>query len=255
MQGILVGTDKAQEWLLPWWWEHYTRHNDYPVAFADFGMSDEARNWCAEKGRVIEIPAEDIPFPTLSLYEARENRWLADLYPIWIERVKKNEELCEKRRVWFKKPLAFSLSPFPHSLWLDLDCEVRGNLEMLFILFPFIEPKFGATFCGVEDALTNSGVIKLKCYNTGIVLFEPSSPVIKLWLEYIHRSKFAIGDDYALSELLWDSKISIFELPENFHGRLIEGPNEKALIFHWAGDEGKEAIRQSLKTGQPCKAF
>jgi hypothetical protein len=54
--GIIVGCDANQEWLLPWWWDHYCKHNSYPVAFVDFGMSEAALAWCQEKGQCISLP-------------------------------------------------------------------------------------------------------------------------------------------------------------------------------------------------------
>ena len=34
--GVVVGCDRSQRWLFPWWWKHYSRHNSYPVKFVDF---------------------------------------------------------------------------------------------------------------------------------------------------------------------------------------------------------------------------
>ena len=50
-KGIIVASDMQQEWLLPWWWEHYTRFNSFPVAFIDFGMSKERENGVKSEGR------------------------------------------------------------------------------------------------------------------------------------------------------------------------------------------------------------
>ena len=44
--GVIVGSDYSQEWLLPWWWENYTKHNRYPVTFVDFGLSQEPIELC-----------------------------------------------------------------------------------------------------------------------------------------------------------------------------------------------------------------
>ena len=60
MDGIVVGADLTQEWLLPWWWSHYSRFNSLPVAFIDFGMSDEMKKWCQERGELIPLPVADI---------------------------------------------------------------------------------------------------------------------------------------------------------------------------------------------------
>ncbi len=63
-KGILIGCDQNQEWMLEWWWAHYSRHNCYPVAFVDFGMSQEAKKWCQSKGHWISLDApKNFVFP------------------------------------------------------------------------------------------------------------------------------------------------------------------------------------------------
>ena len=54
-KGILVGCDSKQEWLLEWWYERYSAENQFPVTFADFGMSEKAKAWCARHGELIEV--------------------------------------------------------------------------------------------------------------------------------------------------------------------------------------------------------
>ena len=251
MQGVLVGTDNAQEWLLPWWWEHYSRHNDYPVAFADFGMSAGARAWCAERGAVIEVPA-----PKISEKELRENPQLAHLFNFeWIKKLEKRGKLWDLRKVWFKKPVAFSLSPFQRTLWLDLDCEVRKSLEPLFVL-PLSASKFAARLDRSPIWKIRSEHIQFNHYHAGVVLFEEDSPVIKLWVENIEGgSKIAYSEEHVLDLVLWHFKIPIFELTADFNWSIHYGPNEQALIYHWIGEEKKEEIRQMLfGKGQSCKA-
>ena len=53
--GILIGSDEHLEWAIPWWWENYSRFNSFPVAFADFGMSEAMRAWCRERGELIDL--------------------------------------------------------------------------------------------------------------------------------------------------------------------------------------------------------
>lgn len=94
-QGIVTGCDKNHEWMLPWWYNHYTNHNMYPILFADFGMSAEMKEWCKDRGYYEKI---------------------AGTY-------KKN---------WFKKPRAIMSAPFEKVIWMDNDCEVRADVGPLF---------------------------------------------------------------------------------------------------------------------------
>ena len=49
--GVVVGSDIGSEWMLEWWFNNYSKHNDFPVTFVDYGMSLEASRWCEERGR------------------------------------------------------------------------------------------------------------------------------------------------------------------------------------------------------------
>src|SRR5689334_9119639 len=68
--GVIVGCDLYQEWLLLWWWSHYSSHNAIPVAFVDMGMSEEGALWCKERGEYIKL--QEIPYqepPKLKSWE------------------------------------------------------------------------------------------------------------------------------------------------------------------------------------------
>ncbi|MBY0529746.1 MAG: hypothetical protein K2P51_06105, partial [Rhabdochlamydiaceae bacterium] len=122
--GVLVGTDRSQEWLLAWFYAHFRKHNpDCPIAFADFGMSPEAHLWCQERGRVFHV--EGFPLENVENGEFIFRNELWQLNPLNVA------DFPSERKYFFYKPLAFALSPFRRTLWLDLDCEVRGNLNAL----------------------------------------------------------------------------------------------------------------------------
>lgn len=93
-RGIVVGFDENYEWAVKWWHDNYSKHNNYPVSFANFGMSSDIKEWCAKIGIVFDVP--------------------------------------NKLRGWFNKPLAILHAPFDHVIWFDLDCEIRGSIEPIF---------------------------------------------------------------------------------------------------------------------------
>jgi len=37
-EAFLTGCDEKTEWMLEWWFSEYSKHNDTPVIFADFGV-------------------------------------------------------------------------------------------------------------------------------------------------------------------------------------------------------------------------
>jgi hypothetical protein len=67
IDGVIVGCDAEQEWMLTWWWMHYRLHNDYPVTFFNFGnLSPEAENWCRKKGALVDLTAvNDVLFGSI----------------------------------------------------------------------------------------------------------------------------------------------------------------------------------------------
>jgi len=93
--GIVTGCDSSHEWMLPWWWFNYHKHNRHPLLIADFGMSARMRKWCSG---IAEVASIDFPM----------------------------------RLNWFKKPSAILLAKFERIIWLDTDCEIRGPLDPLF---------------------------------------------------------------------------------------------------------------------------
>ena len=38
---FLTGCDEITEWMLPWFLENYSKHNNTPLIFANFGVSKD----------------------------------------------------------------------------------------------------------------------------------------------------------------------------------------------------------------------
>lgn len=95
-RAVVTGADAQQEWLLPWWYDHLRRREpDLPVCWADFGLSDQARAWCRERGTMISL------------------------------------RHAPGRLPWHRKPMAITAVPYTEIAWLDADCEVRAPLTDL----------------------------------------------------------------------------------------------------------------------------
>ena len=141
--GIVVGADAQYEWMLPWWIKHYSKHNEYPICFADFGMTSLVRKFCAINGILIDLT-----------YKASKN--------------------------WFKKPAAMLACGFGRMIWVDLDCEVRGSLApileyasrgLAITLDPYNRwcKNQGVIASGVVGATKDNDLLKLwadKCLST-----------------------------------------------------------------------------------------
>src|SRR5580692_7422515 len=134
--GILVGADVSQEYLLPWWWDHYSRHNSFPVTWIDFGLSEQMKDWCREKGELISLKiCSELFMATQDEVSIKENSDLPfeiQIRPKYINPFQEDSDLWKARHIWFKKPFALLQSPYKRSIWLDCDCEIRGNIKELF---------------------------------------------------------------------------------------------------------------------------
>lgn len=245
-RGVVVGCDFKQEWLLPWWWKNYSAHNSYPVFFADFGMTPNAIDWCLQRGSSVLISSpkkilekHEIPLKRVNQWEARSGTG------IW-----------QVRDAWFKKPAALLSAPFEEGLWLDLDCQVRQPLDPLFNCL-----NFGAELgivrepglvqeCDEKQGLLFPGEIS---YNSGVIAFRRSAPILNRWMEEILENDGKhIGDQPALCRAIFKHRPSIVELPSECNWLRTCGQNENALIYHFVSGEGKIELLETMERDLLC---
>jgi hypothetical protein len=225
LHGVIVGCDESQEWLLNWWWKNYVEENSLPVAFADFGMSDSAKEWCKERGTLVPLSFKGLQVATRDQVDpSLRTEWEKALSPFW-----------GSRQAWFKKPFALLNTPFPRSIWLDLDCEVLGPLEPI---FKFIDPK---SKMGLVRARHEAPIV----YNSGVIVFENDSPLLTLWAESaLCQNDQFLSDQDALSQIILDGGYEVGEVPEIYNWLMCRGVHIGAVICHWAAQWGKAYIRQ-----------
>lgn len=214
-QGVVVAADQNISWLLPWWWGLYSRHNSYPVAFVDFGLSQKTAGWCKERGDLIPLKI-DHPFvtPQSKIDPKLAQEW-QKLY---------GHKVWQAREAWFKKPLAMLLSPYETTIWMDLDCEVCSSLAPI---FDFLDPSS-------EIALSldpgRPGI-----YNSGVVLFRKKTILLADWANRcMTENEQLIGDDYIVSKLIATESYRFKMLPQEYNWQAGQGLNFSALILHWA---------------------
>jgi hypothetical protein len=226
-KGILIGADKSAEELIPWWFRHYSRNCDLPVAIVDFGMSKKRRAWCKKRMEVI-------PFPDTVSVKPKD-----EIAPDHIKLWKKQYRgpLWQAREAWFKKPKACRLSPYDLTLWLDLDCEVCGPLDPLFREFnEGIELAIG-----LQDFRLDKPVV----YNSGVILFRRGSPFLQEWdLRSHQQNGTMMGDQDVLTGMLLEGKILFKQLAPIYNWLMYAGIQPGIVIAHWAAGWGKEYIRK-----------
>ncbi len=218
--GVIVGANERYAWLLPWWWRHYARHNAYPVTFIDFGLSEEVLAWCKERGKVIHLDASVVSVCSKDAVDpmlARE--WEAQ----------HGTHIWDARKCFFYKPVAFRQSPYPISLWLDLDCEVCGSLQ----------PLFDVMNSDTEMALS-AFPDRPGTYSSGAVVFRPESQLVKDWVELCQsHGAQVLEEDSILSWLVGMHKYAVQVLPPSYHSIGLPSLPASGLVLHWNGNLGK----------------
>lgn len=229
--GILVASDISQEWLLPWWWENYSKHNSYPVTFVDLGLSENKRKWCRERGELVFLPMFDF------LIQDREEI-SANRAELWED--KYGDNFWQHRKAWFKKPLACLRSPYLRTIWLDLDCEVCSSLKPLF--------EFADLPSGI--GIARDGVCfdsSFPIYNSGVIVFRRNLEILSEWAVHsLERNGDYRGDQDLLSQIIFERQFFVHELPSIYNWTVSHGKNDRPVVFHWVGDVGKDALRAQI---------
>ena len=229
-KGVLIAVDNQLEWMLPWWWHHYRHTNSAPVCCIDLGLSSSMQKWVEKRATLIPFTAASFSFSS-SLLETWEQNYFGNV--------------AAQRQVWWKKPFALALTPFSQTIWLDIDCEVKKDLEPLF--------HYKFALCKETEAsrarAINLGLIEknaLLC-NSGVIAFEKNHPLIQKWCSHIatHYS-YHMGDQEVLSAMLTKEKIEITFLPQIYNWRKISVIPEDVAIIHHVSLAGKRNILAML---------
>jgi hypothetical protein len=235
-QGIVVASDISQEWLLPWWWDNYIQFNAFPVTFVDMGLSLEMKLWCKERGELIVLPISGL-FVT-------ERQDLSIKFISALE--KQHGTHCwESRQSWFRKPLACLQSPYESTLWIDLDCEIKGSLKELFSL---CRHPSGLSILK-EDPWPNGE----QAFNSGVIAFQKGTKIIRDWaLESFEGHLEYFGDQDVLTAVIKKQNIVVGDLPPIYNLSRFLHPHPDAIVIHWHGHYGKRVIsHQILKNNLP----
>jgi hypothetical protein len=225
-KGILVASDHRIEWMLPWWWKHYARYNDFPVAFVDFGMTPKMLKWCQKRGRLLSLKCSKD-------FIQKKKGLPSEVVQEWQKTYKGN--VWQARQAWFKKPLACLQTPFDLTVWMDIDCEVCGSLKPLFEEWqPAIELALVRDERSVEE----------HNYSSGVILFSKDAPFLQAWSQIcLSENGKYMGDQNALTELILTRKVPFKELNPIYNWIMYQGYNVSVVVAHW-GSWGKEHIQR-----------
>ena len=227
MDGVLIGSDLTLEWALPWWWKHYRKHNSHPVAFVDLGLTAEKKRWCKRRGPLIPLRVGDF---TEEVAPEKAQEW----------EEKTGKSFWESRGAWFKKPFACLKSPFDRTLWIDVDCEIRGSIIPLF--------EYASKSGGLAMAMEQLDFSRsYKAYNSGVIAFRQNHPLILQWANTCLslNTQFRADDD-VFAYMLSEKGIEIDEIPPHYNWSRCLEENPHAIIQHWHGCHGKTVIKAQI---------
>lgn len=208
-RAFLTGCDHTQEWMLPWFFENYKKHNTAPLIFADFGVND-----------------------------------LASIQP-HVHAVITMSKVKEKG--WFKKPKSMMHCPAKKTVWLDTDCEVKGNIEGIFD--KLVEGRLGMVEDRPWTKRRGGGDI---WYNSGVVGFIDKPAILFRWAKEVETNP-DVGDQETLQKMLDPlGRLTYIEpLPNEYNWLRLQIENDdqpatNAKIIHWTGQKGKDHIRSMM---------
>lgn len=240
--GVLVGCNASQEWLLSWWYMNYRMHNEFPITFVDFGdMSETAKEWCLRRGQLkslsIQIENFVASLDNVPLEQAITWQWREDY------------DIEQARFAWFKKPFACLQSPFKRTIWMDLDCQVRKSITPI---YDYCENDCGFAIAKEHpsqqekhelDEIIKKGEVE---YNSGVFVFKHGIPLIQEWAEMcLAQNSYLRGDQETLSLLIFNKKLHISTLPFEYNTRYHIQEENDPTIIHWLG-MGQEIIKDLI---------
>lgn len=226
--GILIATDMNQEWMLKWWWNHYSKHNDSPVTFCDIGMSNSARKWCASKGNVISFSLQELSI------SQKEN-----IPP----HVQKEWESIHSERIWdcrlqcLQKPFFILQSPYDRTIFVDTDCKVNNSLTPLFSL------------CNADDGISmvQMELSKATIVHSGVIVARRNAPAFSNWAQTILENHQTIScDEQGLILAQQKTPFKINPLPIEYNFINYWKTDSPMQVNHYSGVHGKREILKQI---------
>lgn len=216
-KAFLTGCDETTEWMLPWFLENYSRHNDTPLVFANFGVSKDCLK--AIKGKSKNNPIKHI-----------------------IDMTKQEE------KGWFKKPKSMleTSKLCEYTCWIDTDFEILSDMSSI---FKYVEENR----LGMVEDKPWSARRGETWHNSGIVAFKDTPMVLHQWVQLVKDTP-TVGDQETLHLMLREHplqrKIYITDIPNEYNWlriQLLDGHNSnRKKAIHWTGQKGKDKIRSLM---------
>ena len=212
---FMTGCDEKTEWSLEWFIDNYRAHNDIPMIFANFGVSESMLRFVKESGKFQGIMD-----------------------------VSHKEE-----KGWFLKPYSMLNTPAKMTYWIDTDCEDLDDISPLFDMLELEKLSMAVDKPWTkrrEELWFNSGVVGFKFKPTVLynwVKAVRENPTVGDQ-ETLH---LMLGDDLGRT-------IYMREIPNEYNWLRVQLVNDnqdsvKKKIMHWTGPKGNMIIKEKIKNG------
>lgn len=185
---VLIACDKNAEWLLPWFFHYYNQHNNIPVTVADLGISELGLNFVKKHtDRVFSKICND----KLGIF----------CYPI---------TSVQSNAAYAWKPVSIYCCPAKKILWLDLDCQVVGDISDLLsgtVGFGVAKDTLFHNTNFVDDMKRKKyNFYNCEIYNAGVIACEQKHWILEKWCNLLNVAPIGWrNDDQSLLSLLLDS--------------------------------------------------
>ncbi len=202
---IITGTDKKYQHYLPWWMHNVKKY--FPginITICDFGMSYD--------------------------------------WSYWAENVSDEFIKYEKKHdiSWFFKPQTLIDSKYKYKCWIDIDCEVVGDISDI---FEYVKPNKLST---APDNYHSWGCK----FQTGVFATEGKPDILVEWAEACKEPKNR-GDQEILWDIVKKKQDLISLIPEEYNWLRIALARGNDIsdkrIIHWTGPAGKTKIAELIK--------
>ena len=202
---IITGTDKKYQHYLPWWMHNVKKY--FPginITICDFGMSYD--------------------------------------WSYWAENVSDEFIKYEKKHdiSWFFKPQTLIDSKYKYKCWIDIDCEVVGDISDI---FEYVKPNKLST---APDNYHSWGCK----FQTGVFATEDKPDILIEWAEACKEPKNR-GDQEILWDIVKKKQDLISLIPEEYNWLRIALARGNDIsdkrIIHWTGPAGKTKIAELIK--------
>jgi len=191
--GVLLVCDSKFEHMFDWWIEKYSKYNDISICLIDAGLSDN---------------------------------FIKSHSDIMIKKIN-TPDTMKNKHMW--KPFILRLSPFKKTVYIDLDCEIRGPIVKLFEYSDFAMAK------DVSNSFDEKN--DRDPFDCSVIVYENSSKTIDLWCDaMIEDSKVNFttsGDQQVFNR----SSFPCNEIDPKYNWVRLQGPNPEATIIHRAKEE------------------